>query len=251
MPEAENHALPGATNDTWRTWLMTGARRSPVDRRRVRGAYKGLKRMLLEGMANAEERPHAWRDFSGAMIRHAVDDAIRSLPSEDTHVVKLAYFGGFSNREIAEQVGLTEATVQRRLRRALATISDHIQHGRTLGRRAMYALTVWLSGRLLTDSAHHFAQAAVVTGAAAIIVTQPAAPPVAIQPGAHTPVTTTSAPALTVVPPLPSPTAAAVPSGVPGPVQKAIRSVQSPVAVPVKVPPLPPLPVRVPVKPAI
>src|SRR6267378_3278398 len=209
MSEAENHALPGATNDTWRTWLMTGARRSPIDRRRVRGAYKGLKSMLLEGMGDVEERPHAWRDFSGAMIRHAVDEAIRSLPSQDTHVVKLAYFGGFSNREIAEQVGLTEATVQRRLRRALASISDHIQHGRTLGRRAMYALTVWLSSRWLSDSAHQFAQAAVVTGAVAIIVTHPAAPPVANQSHPHAPVTTTSAPALTVAPSLPSPTAAA------------------------------------------
>src|SRR5947209_16824438 len=209
MPEAENHALPGATNDTWRTWLMTGARRSPVDRRRVRGAYKGLKRMLLEGMANAEERPHAWRDFSGAMIRHAVDDAIRSLPSEDTHVVKLAYFGGFSNREIAEQVGLTEATVQRRLRRALATISDQIQHGRTLGRRAMYALTVWLSGRWLTDSAHHFAQAAVVAGATAIIVAQPATAPVIVPRDGHAPPATNAHP-VTVVPPMPSPPAASV-----------------------------------------
>src|SRR5256885_8071585 len=166
MSEAGNHALPGATNDTWRTWLMTGARRSPVDRRRVRGAYKGLKRMLLEGMSNAEERPHAWRDFSGAMIRHAVDDAIRSLPSEDTHVVKLAYFGGFSNREIAEQVGLTEATVQRRLRRALASISDHIQHGRTLGPRAMYPLMVRPAGPARPHSAPHFAEAPRLSGAA-------------------------------------------------------------------------------------
>src|SRR5438552_13931672 len=213
MPEAETSALPRGTNDTWRTWLRTGARRTPIDRRRMRGAHKGLKKMLIEGMSNGEERPHAWKDFSGAMIRHAVDDALRSLPPQDKQVVKLAYFGGLSNREIALEVGLTEATVQRRLRRALATISEHIQHGRALGRRAMYALTVWLTGRWLSDSAHHFAQAAVVAGAAAIIVTQPAAPPVAIQPGAHTPVTTTSAPALPVVPPLPSPTDAAVPSG--------------------------------------
>src|SRR5438552_12092501 len=231
MPEAENHALPGATNDTWRTWLITGARRSPVDRRRVRGAYKGLKRMLLEGMANAEERPHAWRDFSGAMIRHAVDDAIRSLPSEDTHVVKLAYFGGFSNREIAEQVGLTEATVQRRLRRALAAISDHIQHGRVLGRRAFYALALWLSGRWLSDSAQHFLQATAVAGAAAVIaVTQPAVPAAV---GSQRAPATTQAPAAagTVVPPLPSPT---VPVTVPGeglqtvPVPAPVPSVQVP-----------------------
>src|SRR5256885_7501378 len=174
MPAAENHVLPGATNDTWRTWLMTGVRRTPVDRRRMRGAHKGLKKMLIEGMDNGEDRPHAWKDFSGAMIRHAVDDAIRSLPREDKEVVKLAYFGGFSNREIASQVGLTEGTVQRRLRRALAAISDHIQHGRAIGRRAMSVLVIWLSGRWLADSAHHLVQVAVVAGAAAVIVAQPA-----------------------------------------------------------------------------
>ena len=136
MPEAENHVLPLSTNDTWRTWLMTGARRTPADRRRVRGAHQGLKKMLLEGTTNGDDRPHAWKDFSGAMIRHAVDEAMRTLPTEDKQVVKLAYFGGFSNREIAVETGLTEATVQRRLRRALSSISEHIQRGRALGRRA-------------------------------------------------------------------------------------------------------------------
>ena len=202
MPVAENHVLPGATNDTWRTWLMTGARRTPVDRRRMRGAHKGLKKMLLEGMSDGEDRPHAWKDFSGAMIRHAVDEAIRSLPREDKEVIKLAYFGGYSNREIASEIGLTEGTVQRRLRRALSSISDHVQHGRAIGRRAMSLLAIWLSGRWLTDSAHHVVQVAVVAGAAAVIIAQPApavAPP---PPGAHA-VQPASAPSVRapVVPP--------------------------------------------------
>src|SRR5439155_51191 len=72
MPEAENHALPAATNDIWRTWLMTGARRAPVDPRRMRGANKGLKKILIEGMTPAADQPHRWKDFSGAMVRHAV-----------------------------------------------------------------------------------------------------------------------------------------------------------------------------------
>src|SRR5207302_6384554 len=180
MPEAERNALPRATNDTWRTWLMTGARRTPIDRRRMRGAHKGLKKMLVEGMGGEDERPHAWKDFSGAMIRHAVDEAMRSLPSQDKHVVTLAYFGGLSNREIADEVGLTEATVQRRLRRALATISDHIQHGRALGPRAMYAVAIWLSGRWLSDSVHQIAQVATVAAASAIIVAQPASGPLMV-----------------------------------------------------------------------
>lgn len=141
--------------------------------------------MLLEGMANDVDRPHAWKDFSGAMFRHAVDDALRSLPHEDTQVVKLAYFGGYSNRAIAERVGLTESTVQRRLRRALTAISEHIQHGRALGRRAAFAVMVWLSGRWLTDGANHLAQAATVASFTVIVAAEsPMAPAVAASPAA-------------------------------------------------------------------
>jgi RNA polymerase sigma factor (sigma-70 family) len=177
MPEA------GSTNDSWRAWLTSGVRRSPADRRRLRGEHRGLKRMLLEGMTNGGSSPHAWKDFSGVMIRHAVDDAMRSLPAQDKQVVKLAYFGGYSNREIAQEVGLTEATVQRRLRRALSAISDHIQHGRAIGRRVAFAFGVWLSGRWLTDSAHHIAQTAAVATVTVIVAAQPAPAPSVIHLG--------------------------------------------------------------------
>jgi RNA polymerase sigma factor (sigma-70 family) len=235
MPEAENYALPGATNDSWRAWLTTGARRSRADRRRLRGEYRGLKRMLLEGMSNGGERPHAWKDFSGAMIRHAVDDAMRSLPAQDKQVVKLAYFGGYSNREIADQVGLTEATVQRRLRRALSAISDHIQHGRAVGRRVAFALGLWLSGRWLTDSAHHISQAAAFATVTLIVATQPAiAPPAAHQAvPRHVESRTVTMPG-SVIPPVPSPTPA-VPANFQPP---SLR-------LPVDLPPLPALPVKV------
>jgi RNA polymerase sigma factor (sigma-70 family) len=176
MAEAENQALPGAANDSWRTWLMTGSRRTPVDRRRLRGAHRGLKKMLIEGMTNGGAKPHAWKEFSGAMIRHAVDEALGALPSQDKQLVKLAYFGGLSNREIAENIGMTEATVQRRLRRAIDAISEYIERGRSFGRRAFYALTLWLCGRWIGDTAHQALQAAAVMSAAVIIVAQPAAP---------------------------------------------------------------------------
>lgn len=229
MPDADNRALPGGTSDSWRSWLMTGARRAPADRRRLRGAHRGLKQMLVEGMANEVDRPHAWKDFSGAMIRHAVDDAMRSLPHEDTQVVKLAYFGGYSNRAIAEQVGLTEATVQRRLRRSLAAISEHIQHGRALGRRAAYALVVWLSGRWLSEGASHVAQAATVASVTVIVATQPAMPSAVAAPPAPSHVQAVQAGPS-------APTAPPAASGV----------VRAPsVSLPVDVPALPPLPITV------
>lgn len=243
MPQAENNAFSGTTNDTWRTWLMTGVRRAPADRRRVRGAHKGLKKMLLEGMSNGQDGHHAWKDFSGAMIRHAVDDAIRSLPQEDKQVVKLAYFGGYSNRDIASQVGLTEGTVQRRLRRAISTISEHIQHGRALGRRAANALLIGLCSRWLHDTGHQVVQVAAVACAAAIIVAQPALTSPLASPQSS-PVPATSGAAGPMDPSMGAPTIPAstdarnAPIAVPPVLQPALK-------LPVAVPAMPALPVKV------
>lgn len=240
MLDAENHLLPGATNDSWRTWLMTGAHRSPVDRRRMRGANRGLKRMLIEGMTNGEGRPHAWKDFSGAMIRHAVDEAMRALPPQDKRAVMLAYFGGYSNREIARHFGLTEGVVQRRLRRALAAISEHIQHGTAIGGRALSAVAVWLAGRWANETFHHAVQVAAVATATAIIITHPAPltafPPVQSQ-------AAQSSTSAKIVPPLPLP---AVPAASAPSAMAAAPPVSAPnVKLTVKLPPLPPLPIHV------
>lgn len=245
MSHTENHVLPAATNDSWRAWLMTGARRTGVDRRRMRGAHKGLKKILLEGLANGGDEPHVWKDFSGAMVRHAVDDAMNSLPPEDTRVVKLAYFGGYSNREIARWSGMTEGTVQRRLRHALGAISEHIQHGRVMARRAVYGLSFFLSARWLSESTHQLLAATAVAGAVVVIAT--AAP----APGSSTGGAAAGAPAthavqqhqqlqqtMPVVPPVPSPTVPAT-AGAP--------SVEVPV---VQVPPVN-LPLQVPVNPPV
>ena len=247
----DNHTIPVATYESWRSWLMTGSRRTRVDPRRMQGAHRGLKKILLEGLHYDAEAPYTWKDFSGAMVRHAVDDAMRALPPQDTKLVKLAYFGGYTNREIAREVGLTEWTVQRRISQALAAISHHIQYGRAMVRRAVYGVALFLSGRWLSDSGHGIWQATAVAGAAAVIVVaQPAGPAAG---GSHA-ATVHSAPvsaAGTVVPPIPSPTAApALPVDAP---QTNLPSV--PAALPIGVPPVqvPPvtLPVNVPALPSL
>jgi len=161
---------PTPPGDTWRSWLMTGGRGTSADRRRVRGAHRGLKKILTEGMANGGEHTQPWKDFSGAMVRQAVNEALHQLPPDHEQVVKLAYFGGLSNREIAQHLGLSVGGVQRRLRQALARVSDHIEHGRAGGRRAFIALMGWLAARHLM---HPF-KLATVTVAVSVIAVQPA-----------------------------------------------------------------------------
>src|SRR5713226_5616592 len=149
--EADFIVLPAAASDSWRTWLMSGLRRPPFDRRRLRGAHKGLKKMLIEGTTNASEQPQPWNDFSSAMVRQAVDEALNALPSGHKQAVKLAYFGGLTNEEIAQRLGVPEGAVRRRLKDALAAVSAHVERGQAAGRKVIYGLATWTVGRWIAD----------------------------------------------------------------------------------------------------
>lgn len=177
--DADFIVLPPEASDAWRTWLMTGARRPPIDRRRVKGSHKGLKKMLAEGTSTSDNSLQPWNDFSSAMVRQAIDEALNTLPPDHKLAVKLAYFGGLSNEEIAERLGVREAGVRRRLRKALAAVSDHVERGQAMVRKAIYGLALWFSGRWLVDAVRRIpmptmdqmAQVAVVVGAGAITAT--------------------------------------------------------------------------------
>ena len=170
---------------SWRLWLLNGTRRGRVDRRRVRGAHLGLKRVLVSDLAVRGEPPYGWKEFSDAMLRHAIGDAVRLLPERDAHALKLAYFGGCSNRDIALEFGMTETAVATRLRRALDFISDRIQRGGATVRRAAYAIAAWFCGRWCESWIDHAAQASAAAAVAVIVVaggTTPASPPARPQP---------------------------------------------------------------------
>jgi predicted DNA-binding protein (UPF0251 family) len=195
------------SSETWRAWLMTGVRHRPIDARRVQGANRGLKKFLAGDSINGVVPDRPWRDFSSAMYRQAVNEAMNHLPPENQEVVKLAYFDGLSNREIAGELGMSVTGVQRRLRNAIARVNDYLEHGRSLGRRAALGLLLLLSGRRLGQwlstltapaASHVVAGAILVTIVAAAPVVAPpahAAPrvtvavqaPVAKQPAAHQP----------------------------------------------------------------
>ena len=131
---------------SWRAWLTSGARRVPIDSRRARGAEAQLKKTLMG-------EPSGTVDFSSAMARQAIDEAMNELPTQHKQVVKLAYFGGLTNRQIAQQLGLPVGGVRRRLRESLAIVSDYVERGTAMGRRAVHGFVIWLSWRRLGDGA--------------------------------------------------------------------------------------------------
>jgi len=252
--EANFIVLPAAASDAWRTWLMTGARRPPFDRHRINGAQRGLKKMMIEGTTTPPDRSLPWNDFSAAMIRQAVDEALNMLPSSHKQAVKLAYFGGFTNHQIAEHLGVGEAAVRRMLQVALVTVGDHVERGKTPTRKVIYFLAIGAAVRQLIDflrrvpAADQVAQAGVVVVAGVVTasvlvstsptpahlaqadrgrvaVAAPAAAP-AIPPS-NSPIGTVTGAgpvALPSVPPLPSPT--------PIPIKASVPPVNLPVPIP-------------------
>jgi Sigma-70, region 4 len=176
--DADFIVLPAVASDSWRTWLMTGLRKGPFDRRRIRGDHKGLKKMMIEGTGDPEDPVQPWNDFSGAMVRQAVDEALNSLPPGHKQAVKLAYFGGMTNEAIAKHLGVGTGVVRRRLREALAVVSDQVEKGAALGRKAIYAVATWAAVRWTIDfvrrvpfpATDQVAQAAVVLACGVVTV---------------------------------------------------------------------------------
>jgi len=179
--------------ESWRQWLRTGRRGTHVDRRRAKGAHSRLKKVLIEGKENGiGHPPERWEGFSSSMDRHTVDEALNALPEDHRTVVKLAYFYGLTNRQIAEQLGVTVGTVRTRLRQGLATASDYVERGRAATSKALYGviftLGVWLTGLQLVQDAQRQpsmgsdyllqASVAVAAGAAAVALffAQPTSP---------------------------------------------------------------------------
>ncbi len=153
---------------------MTGIRQEPIFRRRVRGAHKGLKRMLVEGMADGGEKSHTWTRFSGAMVRQAVDEAVSNLPPRQKQLLKLAYFSDLTNREIAQGLGITLSSVERGLRDAIARVSEYVERGKGAGRKAIYAIGLFLAGRQVIKAGMIVVAAAT---AGAVVSVQPISPP--------------------------------------------------------------------------
>jgi RNA polymerase sigma-B factor len=79
---------------------------------------------LLAGASS----PHPGPDeaFSRSEDQARLVGALRLLPDEQREVVVLAYFGGLSQSQIAEQVGISQMHVSRLIRRSLEKIREEI-----------------------------------------------------------------------------------------------------------------------------
>ena len=112
-----------AARGSVRTWTLGIVRNRAIDALRA-GAGKAPK-LNFDDEAILEQRPAEERTEEEA-IRHETANEVRgvlgALPGEQSQVIELAYYGGFTHSEIAEMLGMPLGTVKGRMRLGLEKI---------------------------------------------------------------------------------------------------------------------------------
>jgi RNA polymerase sigma-70 factor, ECF subfamily len=119
-----------AARGSVRSWLLSVVRNRAIDFLRSR-AGKAPK-LTFDDDAVLEQRPAAERTEDEALQRETaaeIQGALGKLPGEQSKVIELAYFGGFSHSEIARILGLPMGTVKGRMRLGLEKIRGELAEG--------------------------------------------------------------------------------------------------------------------------
>jgi len=110
-----------------RTWLMTAVRNRSIDYLRGRGAHERYEKEIPETVASSGSGSDPWREVSASLERDAIKEALAILPAEQRQTVELAYFGGYSHREIADMIRVPLSTVKGRMRLAMEKLHSYLQ----------------------------------------------------------------------------------------------------------------------------
>ncbi|HEU5491565.1 MAG TPA: sigma-70 family RNA polymerase sigma factor [Gaiellaceae bacterium] len=104
------------------TWILTLVHRRAVDlvRREERRRAEPLTDELgVQGTAEGTEEA-AWLRFE----RERVQAALRQLPDVQREALELAYYGGFSQSELADRLGVPLGTIKSRMFAGLARLRE-------------------------------------------------------------------------------------------------------------------------------
>jgi RNA polymerase sigma-70 factor (ECF subfamily) len=106
-----------------RTWLLSIVHHRAIDAVRRRRPTAELP-VESEGQATPVPltMPDVWGEVSGRLDRERVNAAVSTLSDAQREALELAYWGGLSQSEIAERLGVPLGTVKSRVRLALVAV---------------------------------------------------------------------------------------------------------------------------------
>jgi len=107
------------------TWILTLVHRRAVDlvRREERRRAEPLGEETVPGAVGETTDEAAWLRFE----RERVQAALRRLPDLQREALELAYYGGFSQSELAERLGVPLGTIKSRMFAGLARLRELLE----------------------------------------------------------------------------------------------------------------------------
>jgi RNA polymerase sigma-70 factor (ECF subfamily) len=107
------------------TWILTLVHRRAVDlvRREERRRTEPLDNAPEPVTGSAEDR--AWLRFE----RERVQEALAQLPDQQREAIELAYYGGFTQSELAERLGQPLGTIKSRMFSGLSRLRELLDDG--------------------------------------------------------------------------------------------------------------------------
>jgi RNA polymerase sigma-70 factor (ECF subfamily) len=101
-----------------RTWLLTLVHRRAVD------VVRRQQRRRVETLDRAAEPPAPAADDEAILRleRERVQSALARLPEQEREAIELAYYGGFTQSELAERLGQPLGTIKSRMFSGLARL---------------------------------------------------------------------------------------------------------------------------------
>jgi RNA polymerase sigma-70 factor (ECF subfamily) len=119
-----------AARGSVRSWLLSVVRNRAIDFLRSRAGR--APKLTFDDDAILEQRQAAERTEEEAIQRETASElrgVLAVLPGEQSQVIQLAYFGGFSHSEIAGMLGVPLGTVKGRMRLGLEKIRGELAEG--------------------------------------------------------------------------------------------------------------------------
>lgn len=116
------------TRGTLATWLLTLTHHKAVDVVRSRQSKAGVDVGEVPALSLADDRSTPENDACRNEDRAQVRVALRELRAAEREVLLLAYFGGYTQRQVAARLDIPLGTVKSRTLRALRGLHRQLDH---------------------------------------------------------------------------------------------------------------------------
>jgi RNA polymerase sigma-70 factor (ECF subfamily) len=143
-PTLAEDAVQDAFVDVWRgasrfmperakasTWILTFVHRRAVDVVRREQRRRSEPAEAHPALATEAADEEVWLRLQ----RERVQRALRQLPDQQREALELAYYGGFTQSELADRLGQPLGTIKSRMFSGLATLRDLLSDEEPIGER--------------------------------------------------------------------------------------------------------------------